>query len=296
MISRRLLVRAAWLAAATALATSSLAAPPPLGPLADRVMFPSTDGKTALVGYVFHPDEPHAARMPAVVMMHGRAGAYSLSANGKYDASTLSQRHQKWGLMWAKQGYVAMLVDGFGPRGYPHGFPRFSYDQRPESLNEVTVRPLDAYGALSYLRTRRDIVTDRIVLQGWSNGASATLAAMAASTPALRSPTPASGFRAGLAFYPACGLKGQFENGLVPYASVRLLVGTADEEISPKECNSLVEKSRAQNGDVVIKLYPGATHDFDDPGPARQKVAANAEAARDAAAVATAFFATVLKP
>ena len=76
-------------------------------------------------------------------MMHGRAGAYSLSANGKYDAATLSQRHQKWGHLWAQQGYLAMLVDGFGPRGYPHGFPRFSYQDRPESLDEVTVRPLD---------------------------------------------------------------------------------------------------------------------------------------------------------
>ena len=40
------------------------------------------------------------------------------------------------------------------------------------------MRPLDAYGALAYLRTRADVVADRIGLHGWSNGASATLAAM----------------------------------------------------------------------------------------------------------------------
>jgi len=51
-----------------------------------------------------------------VVMMHGRAGAYSSLANGKYDATTLSQRHQKWGHLWAQQGYLAILVDGIRAR------------------------------------------------------------------------------------------------------------------------------------------------------------------------------------
>ena len=138
----------------------------------------SLDGHTTLVGYVFAP-HGKAGRAPAIVMMHGRAGAYSSEANGRYDASTLSKRHRMWGELWASLGYVAILVDGFGPRGFPHGFPRFSYDQRPESLNEITVRPLDAYGGLAYLRTRRDVIADHVGLQGWSNGGSATLASMA---------------------------------------------------------------------------------------------------------------------
>ena len=143
--------------------------------LPERVTFASADGRTTLVGYVFLPEGPHSSRTPAVVMMHGRAGAYSSLANGEYDASTLSKRHQQWGHIWAQQGYLATMVDGFGPRGYPTGFPRFSYDSRPDELNEVTVRPLDAYGALAWLRKRKDVVVDRIVLQGWSNGGSAAL-------------------------------------------------------------------------------------------------------------------------
>jgi carboxymethylenebutenolidase len=228
-------------------------------------------------------------------MMHGRAGPYSSLANGKYDASTLSQRHQKWGHLWAQQGYLAILVDGFGPRGFPQGFSHQSYEQRPESVNEVTVRPFDAYGALAYLHTRNDVAPDRVALQGWSNGASATLATMSQATPALKSPTPATGFRGALAFYPGCGLKGKFKNGLLPYAPVRVFVGTADEEISPQECSDLVEASRAQRGDITVKFYPGATHDFDDPGASRQEVPANAAAARDATAGAIEFFAAVLK-
>lgn len=285
------------LLAAAALAILSVAAspPPPLGPLPDRVTFASADGQTNLVGYVFRPEGPHAARSPAVVMMHGRAGPYSSLANGKYDATTLSQRHQKWGHLWAQQGYLAILVDGFGPRGFPEGFTHQGYAQRPESVNEVTVRPFDAYGALAYLRTRNDVAADRIALQGWSNGASATLATMSSATPALKSPTPASGFRGAVAFYPGCGLKGKFKTGLLPYAPVRVFIGTADEEVSLQDCSDLVDASRAQRADITLKIYPGATHDFDDPGASRQDVPANAAAMRDATAAAIAFFAAALK-
>jgi len=268
----------------------------PTGPLPEWVSFPSADGRTTLVGYVYRPMGSHPTRTPAVVMMHGRRGAYSSLANGNYNASTLSRRHQQWGHLWAQRGYLAVLVDGFAPRGYPHGFDQGTYDQRPESLDEVTVRPLDAYGALAYLRGRNDVLANRIALQGWSNGASATLATMSSDTPALKSPTPATGFRGALAFYPGCGLKGHFNHGLVPYAPVRVLMGSADEEVSPAHCGELVDKSRAHHGDITIKLYPGATHDFDDPGENRQRVPANVAARDDAMTGATEFFAMMLKP
>ena len=264
--------------------------------LPERVTFASADGRTTLVGYVFSAEGPHPARTPAVVMMHGRAGAYSSRAHGKYDASTLSKRHQQWGHIWAQQGYLAIMVDGFGPRGYPEGFPRFSYDSRPDELNEVTVRPLDAYGALAYLRTRDDVIADRVGLQGWSNGGSATLATMSETAPGITAPTPAAGFRAGLAFYPACGLKGQFVDGIKPYAPVQVFHGSADEQVSPRRCADLVAKSQAAGGDIHFQLYLGAVHGFDDPSPSRQEDEANESATRDATARAIALFAGVLKP
>ena len=286
----------ACIAAAALLASCSAAAADDALP--DRVTFPSLDGKIKLVGYVFVP-QGKTERGPAVVMMHGRAGAYSSAAKDRYDASTLSQRHRFWGQLWAAQGYVAILVDGFGPRGYPHGFPRFSYSQRPEELNEIMVRPLDAYGAAAYLRTRSDVIAGRIGLQGWSNGGSAALATMAevaADTPGAAMHLPTTGFRAALAFYPACALKGMFEEGgYRPYAPVRVLQGDADEEVSAKRCASLVKKSRAEGGDIDITLYPDATHDFDDPGPRRQSNEANAAAREAAVVLAKAFFSEQLE-
>jgi carboxymethylenebutenolidase len=262
--------------------------------LPERVTFPSSDGRTTLIGYLYTPLGQRPARVPAVVMMHGRAGAYSTLAKGRYNASTLSQRHQMWGRLWAGEGYIALLVDGFGPRGYPQGFPRGSYEERPEELNEVTVRPLDAYGALAFLRTRPDVAADRIGLQGWSNGGSAALAAMAPDAPGIRAPSPATGFRAALVFYPACGLKGKFADGYRPYAPVRVFHGSDDEEVSARRCAALVEKSRAVGGDIEIRIYDDATHSFDDPGSKRRSVAANAAATRDAMARAVQFLARQL--
>lgn len=266
------------------------------GPLAaqetrvERVTFPSADGRTELVGYLFKPQAASAGRAPAVVMMHGRGGVYAASA-GVYDAGHLAVRHSFWGQEWARTGRMALLVDGFGPRGYPQGFPRGSYEDRPAELDEVTIRPLDAYGALAYLRARPDVNANAIGLQGWSNGGSATIAAMDAQAAGMRQGPPVPGFKAALAFYPGCGLKGLFaERAFKPYAPVLLLHGSADEEVSPGRCRALADRSRAEGGDVAFVLYPGATHGFDSPARSRQRVEANARAMEDAVARAHAFF------
>jgi dienelactone hydrolase len=260
----------------------------------ETVNFRSADAKTTLVGYVFRADEQATPR-PAVVMMHGRAGAYSSLAHGAYNVDTLSKRHKFWGELLASKGYVAVLVDGFGPRGYPKGFPAHSYETRPAELDEVEIRPLDAYGALAYLRTRPDVETSRVVLLGWSNGGSATLAAMSADAPGIAQPTPDSGFRGGVVLYPACTLKGKFDDGYRPYAPVRVFMGSADEEVSPRRCSDLVQRSASVGSDVDIVLYPGATHGFDDPSRKRSRVDANADATDDAVPKVLRFLAARLR-
>jgi dienelactone hydrolase len=266
------------------LVTQSAAVTPP-----PRVDFMSADRKTRIFGFVYRPAMAPGARVPAVVMMHGRQGPYSTLAKDVFDGSTLSKRHQFWGQFWAAHGYLAILVDSFGPRGYPRGFGRFTHDTRPKELNEVTVRPLDAYGTLAYLRSRPDVVVDRIALQGWSNGGSATLAAMATDAPGITQHTPAAGFRAALSFYPGCGLDGHFDaTGYRTYAPLRVFMGTADEEVSPKRCQELLDHAA---GDIKAHFYEGATHDFDDPGTRRQSVPANAAAYRDVVKRAPAFLA-----
>jgi len=185
-------------------AAAALAAP-------DTVFFPSADGATEIVAYLFKPQTP--GLHPAIVMLHGRGGPYSSNVNkgcalvsrtspSPCNATTLSKRHMMWGAYWAERGYIALLPDSFGPRGKAHGFDRFTHDD-PEraDVNEKSVRPLDAEGALSWLRSRNDVIGSRIFLQGWSNGGSTALNVM------QRQGSNPSGYRAALAFYPGCGPK-----------------------------------------------------------------------------------------
>jgi len=260
-------------------------------PASTRVMFPSLDGKTTLVGYLFAPVDGARGPRPAVVMMHGRAGPYSSAANGRYDATTLSKRHEAWGEYWAGQGYVALLVDSFGPRGYPQGFGIHSYTDRPDEVNEVTVRPRDAYGALVLLRTLGSVDPARIALQGWSNGGSATLATMSNAVFAENRDAVKRGFVGAISFYPACGLHDRFAAGYRPYAPVRVFSGDNDEEVSYKRCAALVDGSASAGGAIRMDIFPGATHGFDDPGLKRQRLAANRHATEAALERARRFFA-----
>jgi dienelactone hydrolase len=258
----------------------------------EMVHFQSGDGRTDLVGYLFRPKG--AGRHAAVVMLHGRGGPYSSVAHGAYSADTLSKRHTFWGEFWASKGYAALLVDSFGPRGYWQGFPRKSYEARPSVVSEQTTRPLDAYGALAYLRGRDDIVDDRIGLQGWSNGAMSALVTMSSHAPGLSNSSLTTGFRAALAFYPGCGMAA-IQHAYVPYAPIQMFVGTADTEVSPKRCIAWEMRVRAAGDAVDLMVYDGAEHDFDDPSPNRQRNESNAIATRDAVRRAEAFFALYLK-
>ena len=263
----------------------------------DTVFFPSADGATEIVAYLFRPQTP--GPHPTVVMLHGRGGPYSSNVNkgctlvsraspSPCNATTLSKRHMMWGAYWAEHGYIALLPDSYGPRGKAHGFDRFTHDD-PEraDVNEMTVRPLDAEGALSWLRSRNDVIGSRIFLQGWSNGGSTALNVM------QRQGKTASGYRAALAFYPGCGPKALLAQTLVTASPIMMFLGLDDEEVSPQRCQDVARRSVAAGGKIDLTLYPGATHGFDDPGSRRQSVPGNAAALADAMNRAIAIVAAV---
>jgi carboxymethylenebutenolidase len=251
------------------------------------VHFPSEDRHTNLVAYLFEPKGPgpHAA----IVLLHGRAGPYSSLAKGVYDATTVSKRHKQWGDFWAERGYYALLVDSFSPRGFPAGFPPGRSDP-PAEVSEQTVRPLDAYGALRYLRSQPGVIADRIGVQGWSNGAMTVLATMSDQAPGK----PASGFRAALAEYPGCNmesLKGQYR----AYAPLLMLIATNDEEVNPLTCEKFARSVKAAGSPLEFRIYPGAGHNYDDPESKAQSVPGNRRATEDTFQRAEGFFASQLK-
>ncbi len=250
------------------------------------VYFRSGNGSTALVGYLFRPAKP--GPWPAIVMLHGRGGPYSSNDNAgcttvapntpsPCNANTLSKRHVMWGEYWAARGYLALLPDSFGPRGKAHGFGRFTHDDPDRAdVNEKTVRPLDAEGALAYLSSRNDVIGSDVFLQGWSNGGSTALNVM------IRQGAQPAGFRGALVFYPGCGQEALLRPSVATTAPMAMFLGTDDEEVSPVICQHVAERSLQEGTRVDVILYPGATHDFDEPSSRRQSAPGNQAAMDDA--------------
>ncbi|WP_246583234.1 dienelactone hydrolase family protein [Bradyrhizobium iriomotense] len=252
------------------------------------VYFRSADGATTLVGYLFQPTT--RGPWPAIVMLHGRGGPYS--SNNKSGcasvgagigspcgATTLSKRNVMWGEYWSARGYLVLLPDSFGPRGKAYGFGRFTHDDPDRAdVNELTVRPRDAEGALAFLRGRSDVIGRQIFLQGWSNGGSTALNVM------IRQDSKTAGYRGALVFYPGCGKSALLAPTISTAAPIAMFLGADDEEVSPQICQHVADRSRQSGSPIDVTVYPGATHDFDEPSSRRQSVPGN-QAAKDDALV-----------
>jgi dienelactone hydrolase len=192
----------------------------------------------------------------AVIFLHGCGG---VGANGKPSA-----RHQA-ALDWSvAQGYVAMLVDSFSPRGEREICTQKFSARTITQTNRVA----DAYAALTYLAARPDVEPTRIALWGWSHGGSTVLSAMRAA-PRTLSAQPT--FAASIAFYPGCSAFARDAARYTPRAPTHIFIGEADDWTPAAPCLAFAEAMRAAAKPVTITLYPGAYHDFDNPSPTFKK-------------------------
>lgn len=256
------------------------------------VSFDSADGHTRLVGYLFRPDGP--GPFPALVLMHGRGGLYAAGRADSPSPATLSLRHRHWAQALAARGHVALLVDGFGPRGHAGGFPRGSYRDRPAAVDEQVVRPLDALGAAAWLRTRADVDATRLGLLGWSNGAMAILAHATRRTDHAGPGDGASPFRAAIALYPGCAIPER--ERARPRMPLLLVVAGADEEVSPARCIRWAGDGAAGTPGFEWQVQPGAAHNFDGLALGRRATDADRAAAASTEAAVFDFIARHLAP
>jgi carboxymethylenebutenolidase len=217
------------------------------------VGFPSADGVTRLVGYLFAPaGRPKLA--PAVVLLSGPGGIYSPRAKGNYSAVTLDKTIRGWAELWAGQGYWALVVDSYGPRGLPGGVAG-------DAGRDAASRPLDAYGALHYLRASPRVRDDRIGLVGWGGGASAVLVAMdRAYLPVVDVPA-AHGFHAALAVDAGCRPP-DAAAGYAPYAPLGISTRPQRGEAAVSLCRKLAAAGKAVGGDIAASNLE-APHDPD---------------------------------
>ena len=129
----------------------------------ETVYFKSADGQTDMVGYLFKPKTP--GPHPAIVLLHGRAGPYS--ANFNKDCTQVARGDQfavqrcdacrsvmRCGASSGPRAACSRCcptVSGRAARRMASAASPMTIPDRDE-VNEKTVRPLDAEGALAYLR------------------------------------------------------------------------------------------------------------------------------------------------
>ena len=196
---------------------------------------PMNDIKTAQ-GTVVVPEGK--GPFPAVVIMHGCSG--------------IRQNSHNWARLLRENGYASIIVDTFALRGVSEICTNLG---RVQSYARV----LDAYAALRYLGTRPDIASDRVGVMGFSNGAVATLGAASDLWQDRVTDTPLR-FRAAVALYPECLLL-QSSTFPVPTA---ILIGDKDDWTLAASCEKLVANLPRNSHPVLLKVYPGAHHGFDD--------------------------------
>ena len=206
-----------------------------------------------LAGRLYRPDGP--GPFPAFVLMHGCSGMW------RRDGLEPTPAYVAWAEHWRNRGYLALLLDSFGPRGQTEICTHGGRTIRPD-----LDRPRDAYAALQWLAAHADVDPARIHLQGWSNGAMAVLNTVKDGAPGR----PASGpeFRSAVAFYPGC-----IQLARLPDYRTRvpmlIQTGEADDWTPARHCEALVEKFAGRSAPMEIDVYPGAHHAFDGMGAIR---------------------------
>lgn len=213
---------------------------------------------------------------PAVVMLHDCSGlgAHSSGAPGR------------WANLLAAKGYVVIMPDSYGPRGYPDGICTARGDQRLPTTAAFP-RAADAYAAIAYLRALAYVDGQHVGVMGGSAGGAATLAAMVepGGRDAMLAEEKRAGFAAGVALYPACAVRyGAWaehrafrDRGPVteadgvyrPIAPLLILVGEKDDWTPAAPCQALAARAQALGLPVSIKVYPDAHHSFDSANPMR---------------------------
>lgn len=218
---------------------------------AERVRISSPDG-TALVAHWM--PRPGGAYGPAVVALHGCSGLFDRTG------TAFDQRYTGYAERLHRAGFHVLLPDSFGSRG---SGPICTVPNGERSIT-VETRRGDALAAADWLASQPVVDPRRIVMLGWSHGATTTLSALNAVRPSY-----ASNVAAAVVFYPGCSalLKEPFELR----APMLMLLGEKDDWTPPKPCMRLVERLRQVQppAEVELHVYSDSYHGFDSARPVR---------------------------
>jgi len=182
---------------------------------------------------------------PVVVLLHGTDGPMSNAVSA-------------WRLALSTLGYSVIRLDSYTGRGLTQA----STDQ--SSVSQFA-QIYDAYRLVEALANNPHVDPRRVVLMGFSRGATAALYASLARFNEMYGPQ-AGAIVGHIPFYAGCNFElkdDQRTNG----APIHAFHGGADDWTSAQTCRAYIDSLASNGADASITIYPEAYHAFDSPIP-----------------------------
>ncbi len=186
-----------------------------------------------------------ADRMPAVLMLHGDAGAIANQVVWREELNAL--------------GIAVFTLDSFSGRGAVA--TGASFFTLPGSVGGIA-RVVDAERALALLAAHPRIDPARIAVMGFSSGGNTVLTA-AQTRFASAFGKPGLRFAAYIALYPDCNSRLVGDSNSEP-GPQRIFIGQDDVLTSAAACTKYAERLRAAGSDIATSAFEGAHHGFDN--------------------------------
>ncbi len=201
---------------------------------------------------------PVAGSAPALVLLHGCGGQFER----RDGALRLGQRYTELATHLNAMGIHVLVTDSLTPRGETELCTQRMGTRRVTQLQ----RRRDALGALAWLAEQPGVDRARIGLLGWSNGASAVMAATNLAHPEVARASVRPSLA--VAFYPGC--ETELKRGYRAVAPLLMLLGEADDWTPAAPCKELAATGAAASAPrLQWEAYEGAHHGFDGFAPVR---------------------------
>ncbi|CAG9179763.1 dienelactone hydrolase family protein [Cupriavidus pinatubonensis] len=198
---------------------------------------------TTIWGMLYLPENVQG-RVPAMVISHGSAGIQDKDTD-------------RWVRVFNQMGVAAFVVDSFSGRGIANTMDNQS--QLSPAANDA-----DALFALKLLSTDPRIDPQRIGQIGFSRGGHVAMDLVLESFRKGVIDDDAR-FVALIGFYPSCTqLWWEVPQPSLSGAPLMLAVGEKDDYTPAQPCFSAADTMKRDGQPVVVHVYPGAYHDFDN--------------------------------
>jgi dienelactone hydrolase len=202
-------------------------------------------GKPVLIAGELRLPKLGAAKLPAIVLLHGSGGIGGAGAP-----------IDEWSRDLNQIGIATLALDSFSGRG----IRSTSADQAQLGRLNMVV---DAYRALGMLAKDPRIDPARIAVMGFSRGGQSALYSAMSRLYRLQGPKDGTQFAAHLAVYPDCMTT--YKDDTEVTRPIRIFHGAADDYNPVAPCRLYVERLSLANRDVKLFEYADAAHVFDAP-------------------------------